>query len=397
VVEGNSISDPEDIKGEIINFYQKLYTETEQWRPEFKLQGLETISEEERDWLQTHFEEAEVLKCIKSCASDKAPGPDGFPMCFFQNFWEVLKFDFMNAVNHFHERHEFERSLNATYVALIPKKPGATELRDFRPISLIGGVYKIFAKLLAERVKKVISKLVNKHQMAFIQGRQILDAALIASECVDSRIKGETPGIMCKLDIEKAYDHMNWDFLINILRQMGFGEKWLKWIGFCIKTVRFSILINGEPAGFFPSERGLRQGDPLSPFLFILAMEGLNSMIRVASQKKWLKGFKVGNQAGEDLQICQLLYADDTVIFCDAKAEQVCFIRIILVIFEAVSGLSVNWRKSSMFQVKEVANIQCLANILSCKIENLPTTYLGMPLGNNYKELEIWDGIVEKI
>ncbi|WMV15560.1 hypothetical protein MTR67_008945 [Solanum verrucosum] len=88
VVEGNSISDPEDIKGEIINFYQKLYTETEQWRPEFKLQGLETITEEERDWLQTHFEEAEVLKCIKSCASDKAPGPDGFPMCFFQSFWE---------------------------------------------------------------------------------------------------------------------------------------------------------------------------------------------------------------------------------------------------------------------------------------------------------------------
>ncbi|KAH0751395.1 hypothetical protein KY285_004543 [Solanum tuberosum] len=396
VVEGNSISDPEDIKGEIINFYQKLYTEIEEWRPEFKLQGLETISEEERDWLQTHFEEAEVLKCIKSCASDKAPGPDGFPMCFFQSFWEVLKFDFMNAVNHFHEKHEFERRLNATYVVLIPKKPGATELRDFRPISLIGGVYKIFAKLLAERVKKVISKLVNKHQMAFIQGRQILDAALIASECVDTRIKGETPGIMCKLDIEKAYDHVNWDFLINILRQMGFGEKWLKWIGFCIKTVRFSILINGEPAGFFPSERGLRQGDPLSTFLFILAMEGLNSMIRVASQKKWLKGFKVGNQAGEDLQICQLLYADDTVIFCDAKAEQVCFIRIILVIFEAVSGLSVNWRKSSMFQVKEVANIQCLANILSCKIENLPTTYLGMPLGNNHKELEIWDGIVEK-
>ncbi|WMV10716.1 hypothetical protein MTR67_004101 [Solanum verrucosum] len=91
-----------------------------------------------------------------------------------------------------------------------------------------------------------------------------------------------------------------------------------------------------------------------------------------------------------------MMFRYDTVIFCDAKAEQVCFIRIILVIFEAVSGLSVNWRKSSMFQVKEVANVQCLANILSCKIENLPTTYLGMPLGNNHKELEIWDGIVEK-
>ena len=104
----------------------------------------------------------------------------------------------------------------------------------------------------------------------------------------------------------------------------------------------------------------------------------------------------MGNQAGVDVQICHLLYADDTMIFCEAKEEQVCFIRIILIVLEEVSRLSVNWRKSSMFQVKDVSNIQCLANILSCKIEKLPTTYLGMPLGNTHKELEIWDGVVEK-
>ena len=98
-----------------------------------------------------------------------------------------------------------------------------------------------------------------------------------------------------QLDIEKAYDHVNWGFLKMILKQMGFGDKWLKWIDYCIKTVRFSILVNGEPVGFFPSERGLRQGDSLSPFLFILAMEGYNSMMRVATQNNWLKGFKVRN------------------------------------------------------------------------------------------------------
>ena len=189
---------------------------------------------------------------------------------------------------------------------------------------------------------------------------------------------------MCKLNNVKVYDHVNWKFLLNILKQMVFGEKWLKWIEFCIKIARFSILVNGEPIGFFPSERGLRQGDPFSPFLFILAMEGLNSTVRVATQKNWLKGLKVGNQAGVDVQICHLLYADDTMIFCEAKEEQVCFIRINLIVLEAVSGLFVNWRKSSMFQVKDVSNIQCLANILSCKVENLPTTYLGMPLGNTH-------------
>lgn len=257
------------------------------------------------------------------CASDKAPGPDGFPMSFYQNFWEMLKVDIMNTIRHFHEHQVFEKSLNATFVALIPKKTEAVELRDFRPISLIGGVYKIITKLLAERLKKVINKLVNKYQMAFIKGRQIMDAALIASECVDTRIRGVDPGVMCKLDIEKAYDHVNWEFLINILRQMGFGERWLKWIEVCIKTVRFSILRNGEPAGFFPSERGLRQGDPLSPFLFILVMEGLDSMMRVAIQNSWLQGFKIGSSSGVDMQICHLLYADDTVIFCEAKEEQI--------------------------------------------------------------------------
>lgn len=151
----------------------------------------------------------------------------------------------MSTLRHSHDYHV--QSLNATFVASIPKV-GPVDLRDFRPISLIGGVYNIIAKVLAERLKKVISKLVNKHQMAFIKGRQIIDAALIASECVTLGLKGVIQELcMCKLDIEKAYNHVNWDFLIRILEleQMGFGAKWLKQIDFCIKTVRFSIFVNG--------------------------------------------------------------------------------------------------------------------------------------------------------
>ena len=173
-----------------------------------------------------------------------------------------------------------------------------------------------------------------------------------------------------------------------MLKQMGFGERWLRWIEVCIKTVRFSILINGEPTGFFPSEKGLRQGDPLSPFLFIIAMEGFNSIcLRVATQNSLLQGFKVRNLSGVDMQICHLLYADDTVIFCKAKEEEIRIVRMILVVFEA--GLTVNWRKSSIYPIKEVTQIQALANILGCRIEKLPTVYLDMPLGNNHKELVI--------
>ena len=119
-------------------------------------------------------------------------------------------------------------------------------------------------------------------------------------------------------------------------------------------------------------------------------------MMRVATQNNWLKGFKVRNCSGREMQICHLLYADDTIILCEAKAEQVVFIRMTLVVFEAVSCLSVSWRKSSIFPIKEVTQLQILARILECKVEHLPTTYLGMPLRHNHKELEIQDGIIEK-
>lgn len=127
-------------------------------------------------------------------------------MALFHASWETIKEDLMQTFHNFHTQQRFEKNFNATFVALIPKKVGANELRDVRPISLITGVYKIIAKVLAERLKRVISKLVNKHQMAFIKGRQIMDVALLASECIDSRIRGGTPGLMCKLDIEKSYD-----------------------------------------------------------------------------------------------------------------------------------------------------------------------------------------------
>ena len=168
----------------------------------------------------------------------------------------------------FHEHCQFERSLNATFVALIPKKPGADDIKDFRPISLVSGMYKFIVKMLANRLSVVLSKVVSPYQNAFVKGRQILNSVLIANECLDSHLKAALPGVLCKLDL-KAYDHVNWEFFLYILHRCGFLEKCRKWIYFCISTVRFSILVNGSPCGFFPSFRGIRQGDPSSPLLFV--------------------------------------------------------------------------------------------------------------------------------
>uniref|UniRef100_A0A0V0HJR2 Putative ovule protein n=1 Tax=Solanum chacoense TaxID=4108 RepID=A0A0V0HJR2_SOLCH len=158
-----------------------------------------------------------------------------------------------------------------------------------------------------------MDKLVDSQQMAFIQGIQIMDAVLIANEAVDSRISQKMLGILCKLDIGKAYDHVNWGFLINTLKRMGFGEKWIKWIRFCISTVKFSVVINGSPEGFFAAQRGIRQGDPLSPFPFILAVEGLNNMIKTTKVNGWLSGFEVAKNNGESLEVTHLQYADDII------------------------------------------------------------------------------------
>ncbi|XP_010327536.1 uncharacterized protein [Solanum lycopersicum] len=135
----------------------------------------------------------------------------------------------MNAFHNFHED-MFERSFNATFIRLIPKKKGAKELQDFRPISLIGIIYKIFSKVLAERLKGVMTKLVDSQEMAFIKVRQIMDAVLVANEAMRSRQKQGKPGILCKLDIEKAYDYVYWAYLLGMLNRMGFGQKWINWM-----------------------------------------------------------------------------------------------------------------------------------------------------------------------
>ena len=257
-IQGVLTSDQDEIGEGLVSFYSELFSDDEVRRPLLDGLSFSSIDEEDSLVLDRSFTEEEVWEVVKVMAGDKAPGPDGFSMAFFKGCWATVKEDMMAVFHEFHAKGSLTRSINATVLVLIPKKPGAVECKDFRPISLIIGVYKIIAKVLANRLKMVLEKLISDSQNAFVGGRQTLDSVLIANESLDSRLKASIPGVLCKLDIEKAYDHVNWNFWIYLLRRCGFSAKWRQWIFACISTACFSILVNVTSTSFFPRTRGLR-------------------------------------------------------------------------------------------------------------------------------------------
>jgi hypothetical protein len=160
---------------------------------------------------------------------------------------------------------------------------------------------------------------------------------------------------------------------------------------------RFSVLVNGSPAGFFSSSCGLRQGDPLSPLLFVVVMEALSKMLSVSVNRGLFLGFSTGSRNSEAVHISHLLFADDTLVFCGANPDHLRYLRVCFLAFEGVSGLKVNLSKSELVPVGNVVGVEGLAGILGCRVSSLPLKYLGLPLGASFKAKPIWNGVIEKI
>ncbi|XP_024640828.1 uncharacterized protein [Medicago truncatula] len=295
-----------------------------------------------------------------------------------------------------HKNGKLTKGINSTFIALIPKVASPQSLNEFRPISLVGSLYKILAKILANRLRQVIGSVVSETQSAFVKDRQILDGILIANEVVDEARRSKKDLLLFKVDFEKAYDSVDWGYLDEVMGSMSFPTVWRKWIRECVGTATASVLVNGSPTDEFSLERGLRQGDPLSPFLFLLAAEGLNVLMKALVDTDLFTGYRVGRE--NSVVVSHLQFADDTLLIGNKSWANVRALRAGLVLFEAMSGLKVNFHKSSLVGVNIYDSwLSEAASVLGCKVGKIPFLYLGLSIGGDPRRLLFWEPVVDRI
>ena len=394
LVDGAWTAEPHKVKEEAKAYFSQRFSEPDLHRP--KLDGIhfQTINQQQNSLLVAPFAEEVVRLGGWDCRSDIRPGPDGLNFKFIKRFWQLIKPDILRFLDEFHVNSAFPRGCNASFLALIPKVADPQFLNDYRPISLIGCMYKIVAKLLAKRLKKVLPTIINETQSAFIEGRHLLQSVLIANEVIDEAKRSTKSCCIFKVDFEKAYDSVSWDFLFYMLNRSGFNSKWISWMEGCLKSASISVLINGSPTSEFIPQRGLRQGDPLAPFLFNVVAEALNGLMRTAVEANLYKGFNIGDS---EVSIRLLQYADDTIFFGEASMDNLKAIKAILRTFELVSGLKINFAKSSFgaFGMNDQWK-QMAARYLNCRQLVLPFVYLGIPIGANPRRAHMWEPIIQK-
>lgn len=274
-------------------------------------------------------------------------------------------------------------------MCLIPKIDSPSSIRDYRPISLSNVAYKIISKILAERLKSYLNGAISENQTAFIPGRLITDNVLIAHELMHSlhTKKLKTKFMAFKLDISKAFDKVEWNFIVQIMRRMGFCNTWCQWIHKCLSTVSYSILINGEPTDIIRPQRGIRQGDPLSPYLYILCTEGLSQLIKRAINQHKLHGYKASRGGPA---ISHLFFADDSLLFCRATVEECRQLKEILNLYQKSSGQEVNYDKYAIAFSKGISSTeqQQLKDVMGINKIGGFGRYLGLPerIGRRRKE-----------
>ncbi|KAG7563624.1 Reverse transcriptase domain [Arabidopsis suecica] len=396
--EGNRIDTQHGIQLLCVDYFKDLLGSHEPI-PLFAQEDITTLlnfqcSDVQKSKFNSLFSTEEIKAAFFSLPRNKTSGPDGYSAEFFTSCWSVVEPEVTAAVMEFFSSGSLLKQFNATSLVLIPKIQNASTLSDFRPISCLNTIYKVISKLLANRLKSILPSVISHSQSAFLPGRQLSENVLLASEIIQGyNRRNISPRAMLKVDLRKAFDSVRWDFILSTLKAIGIREKYIGWITECICTPSFSICVNGQSHGFFKSSRGLRQGDPLSPYLFDLAMEVFYKLLL----SRFHSGYISFHPKTSELEISHLMFADDVMVFFDGSSSSLHGIYEALDDFAGWSGLSMNREKTNLFYAGLSDREEAEIALYGFLVGSLPVRYLGLPLMSRKLKISEYSPLLEKI
>lgn len=330
-----------------------------------------------------------------SMPNGKAPGPDGFTIDFFKFCWPILKNNVHALVQESKTQKLVLKALNATFLTLIPKGDSADSPDKFSPIALCNVVYKIISKVLANRLKFFLPLLISHHQSGYVEGRQIMDCIILSHELIHSLNLRKKLGMMIKLYMSKAFDKISWAYMRAVLEAYEFHKESIKWIMAMVSGAFFSILLNGSPSQRFHPSRGIRQGNPISPFLFVIMAKWLSQSITATLSANELSGLKPHPLAPPSTH---QQFVDDTLLMGLPTAKEASSFKTILSDLSAASGTSINQETSKLFFFNTPLPIRRnIARILDFPISTLPSKYLRVPLTNRPLAHVTWEALINKL
>eukprot|EP00253_Pinus_taeda_P002817 PITA_02817 len=364
--QGTKVEKHEDIEAELLNYFKQGHREPTNDRSQ-AIQNItrnipKLITYEHNQMLLKSVDLQEVETTVKQLNAGKARGPDGFTSNFFHNFSDLIKNEVWQVVEESRSLRWMCRGINATFIAVIPKVEKPCKLDKFKLIALCNIIYKIVSKIIATRLKLLLPLIISPEQSGYVEGRQITDEIILTHEIIHSLNISKKRRMLLKLDLSKAFDRLIWNYIEKILLDFGFNASWVRWIMSLITFSFFYVLINGIPSETFHPTRGIRQGDPLSPFLFIIMVEGLGRSIKHAQQTAHLKGLSFHNSPVFTHQ----QFVDDNMLYEHPLVQEARHLKSLLSDFSAASA-------------------------------KLPSSYLGAPLIASILKHSSWRSLLDKL